>query len=143
MRARRRDRTTSATGSWIDVPSIGSRRRRQVELIDSDSAVTFPIVDTRHHPAAQLNNLFGHAPHDPKRSYSFGNITQRPGQPKRYDRRDATTISFQASCLVPWALVKQDIEWSCNTMSDLIIYGGDEWPFEQIKFDPSQSGRIT
>ena len=22
-------------------------------------------------------------------------------------------------------------------MSDLIIYGGDEWPFEQIKFDPS------
>ena len=50
MRARRRDRTTSATGSWIDVPSIGSRRRRQVELIDSDSAVTFPIVDAATTP---------------------------------------------------------------------------------------------
>ena len=25
-----------------------------------------PYSRCRHHPAAQLNNLFGHAPHDPK-----------------------------------------------------------------------------
>ena len=44
MRVRRHGRNTSAAPSSIDVPSIGSPRPRQVELIDSDSAVTFPIV---------------------------------------------------------------------------------------------------
>ena len=66
MRARRRDRTTAATPLSLDVPSTGGRHQRHVELIDSDSAVTFPIRGCRHHPAAQLNNIFGHAPHDRK-----------------------------------------------------------------------------
>ena len=44
MRARRRDRTTAATPLSLDVPSTGGRHQRHVELIDSDSAVTFPIV---------------------------------------------------------------------------------------------------
>ena len=44
MRALRRDRTTAATPLSLDVPSTGGRHQRHVELIDSDSAVTFPIV---------------------------------------------------------------------------------------------------
>ena len=44
MRARRRKRTTAATPLSLDVPSTGGRHQRHVELIDSDSAVTFPIV---------------------------------------------------------------------------------------------------
>ena len=44
MRARRRDRTTAATPLSLDVPSTGGRHQRYVELIDSDSAVTFPIM---------------------------------------------------------------------------------------------------
>ena len=44
MRARRRDRTTAATPLSLDVPSTGGRHQRHVELIDSDSAVTFPIM---------------------------------------------------------------------------------------------------
>ena len=65
-RARCQDWSASPTPSSIHVPSTGGRHHRQVELIDSDSAVTFPIRRRRHDPAAQLNNLFGHAPHDRK-----------------------------------------------------------------------------
>ena len=63
-RARRQDCNASPTPSSTHVPSTGARRHRHVELTDSDSALTFPIGQRRHHRAAQLNNLVGHAPHD-------------------------------------------------------------------------------
>ena len=92
MRARRRDRTTAATPLSLDVPSTGGRHQRHVELIDSDSAVTFPIVGAvttpRHWcdivtrlPGRELNNLFGHAPHDRKDPIHSVSPAPSPGHP--------------------------------------------------------------
>ena len=99
-RARCQDWSASPTPSSIHVPSTGGRHHRQVELIDSDSAVTFPIRRRRHHPAAQLNNLFGHAPHDrkdPIHTVSFGPTERDIGQaPMRVDADARARIGARA-----------------------------------------------
>ena len=103
-RARRQDWSASPTPCSIPIPSTGDRHHQQVELIDSDSAVTFPIARRRPHPAAQLNALIRHARARPISAYSL----YPKDMPLLVSMGIAIYIAFVAVFYIPYAII-----WRC------------------------------